>query len=86
MTKEDAIKRLEVIMEHSKSDLYHHEVKATDWEKYGKNRTYLSIVETKSGTTHYKKFDYGFIDNLTGEYHPGNKDINDNYTLRGFDF
>jgi len=50
---------------------YHYEMKANDWEKGNKSRTYFSIIETREGTRHYNKKDYGYFDNISNEYVEG---------------
>lgn len=66
---------------------YTYKVNANEWEGYGKKRTYISIVETCTGTKHYKKYDCGYVDMNTNEYVAGkNVDLRDNYTLDGSRF
>ncbi len=84
MNKEQAVERLELIIEKSKCEGWNYKVKANDWENYGKSRTYLSIVETRDGSKHYKEKKYGFIDNMTEEYFPEKYgDLRNDYTFGG---
>lgn len=86
--REQMIARLETIAAASTTtDIYTLEVVAKDWEKYGKSRTYLSIVETCSVSKHYKVKDYGYVDNATGTYYPKKYgDARENYTFGGMSF
>ena len=86
MTKDDAIKRLQTIVDNSKNPMYDYEIKAKGWENYGKSRTYLSIVETSKNSKHYKEKKYGYIDNKSGEYIADKNDLNDNFTFGGMRF
>lgn len=87
MTKEEAIKRLQVIVDNSNhAPHYEYEIYATDWAKYGKSRTYFKIVETKDNSKHSKERDYGYLNNLSGEYVAGKHDLNENYTFSGSRF
>lgn len=61
-----------------------YKVTANDWAKGGNDRTYISIVETTEGTRHYRKYDCGYVNNITGEYISGkNINLNDNFTVDG---
>lgn len=86
MTKIYAIKRLETIVKHSEGGNYHYEVVASDWEGYGKKRTYLSIVETRENSKHRAERKYGYIDNISGEYVPDTNDLEKNFTFSGSRF
>lgn len=88
MKKEEAIKRLEMIIENTPaSNGYNYTIKANDWENYGKSRIYLSIVETRENSKHYKEKKYGYIDNKTGEYIADKYgDLEENYTFGGAAF
>lgn len=93
MTKGEAIKRLEVIVKHSKGGNYNYRIKANDWEKRDpetnevvKARTYLSIAETRENSKHYAEKRYGYIDNLTGEYVVEKNDMMENYNFGGNGF
>lgn len=88
--KDRVIARLNTIVANSTTydycDMY---VVAKDWEKNGKSRTYVKIVEAaKPGTTrHYKELDYGYIDNNTDEYVADRRNnAFDNYTFSGAKF
>ncbi len=65
------------------------EVVVKDWTNYGKNRTYVKIVEAaKPGTSrHYKERSYGYINNITNEYVADRRNnAFDNYTFSGAKF
>lgn len=85
MTRQDAEKRLNRIIEESTS-AYDYEIVIKEWSNYGKNRLYLSIIETSKNSKHYAKYDFGFIDLDTDEYHAGKKDITRNFNLAGAKF
>ena len=98
MKKEEAIKRLEAIVEASKNDVYEYQIKTNDWERENTclprelgvvkvSRTYFSIVETRDNSKHYKEKKFGYIDNLSGEYVPNKYgDLTKNYTFGGMKF
>lgn len=83
--KEEIIEKIDEILENT-NKVYIRNIVCNDWEKYGKNRTYISVVETDDRTKHYKKFDFGYIDNTTNEYVPGKWDANQRYNLAGAKF
>lgn len=70
MKKEMIIARLNKVAEFGGCQGYHYTVKINEWNKYGKSRTYFSIVETRERTKHFKEKKYGYFDNQTGEYVP----------------
>ena len=83
MTREEAIRRLEIIIEYShKNETYQHRISESVWENYGKSRTYFKIIITRTCSKHYNEREYGYIDNKTGEYVPGKNDLTQNYDLR----
>lgn len=75
--KAEIVARLEKIVAigNEPKNGYHYTLSSKDWANYGKNRTYFEIIETREGTRHYKKGNYGYFDNLANEYFPV-KDIN----------
>ena len=81
MTKAEAKKRLEIIIENSVA-YDNAEIVMNDWQNYGKDRTY---IEVRYGRR--KVQPYGYIDNETGEYVPEKYgDLRKNYTLGGSEF
>ena len=86
MTKKDIIERINAIanLANSYDNGYHYEVKVNEWVKYGKNRTYFSIVETRDNSKHYVKKDYGYYDNNADEFVAGKASIE--YTFSGEKF
>lgn len=91
MTKEFALERLNTIVANSTTyDYCEFEILASDWEKYGKSRTYFKIVEKSKNSKvskHYKVKDYGYLDNLSGEYFPQKYgDLSKDYTFSGSSF
>ena len=77
MTKNEVITRLNAIAADANShdNGYHYEVIVNEWVKYGKDRTYFSIVETRDNSKHYVKKDYGYFDNNADEYVAGKANI-----------
>lgn len=61
-----------VAMGNAPQNGYHYELIASDWVKYGKNRTYFKIVETRDNSRHciIKEGNYGYFDNIADEYFP----------------
>lgn len=86
--KEQCIERLETIVANSCTyDYCVFEIRVSDWQKHGKDRTYLSIIEKAVRTSkHYKVREYGYVDNVTGTYVPGKEDLRKNYTFSGASF
>lgn len=86
MKKTEIIARLNAIADlaNSHDNGYHYEVKISEWVKYGKDRTYFSIIETRDNSKHYVKKDYGFYDNNAEEFVPGKASIG--YTFSGEKF
>ncbi|MGN1231326.1 MAG: hypothetical protein ACI4TP_05435 [Anaerotignum sp.] len=88
MTKQEAEKRLNRIIEETPAD-YDYEIVFNEWSNYGKHRLYISIYEKSRKSKHFAKYDFGFIDLETDEYHPNEKRRNDltkNYNLGGKKF
>lgn len=83
MTKVEIIERINAIanLANSNDNGYHYEVKINEWVKYGKDRTYFSIVETRDNSKHYVKKDYGYYDNNADEFVAGKASID--YTFSG---
>lgn len=44
------------------------ELRARDWKKYGKDRTYMDAVRYKPSGAISKTIKLGFVDNNSGEY------------------
>jgi hypothetical protein len=86
MKKTEIIARLNAIADlaNSYDNGYHYEVKISEWVKYGKDRTYFSIIETRDNSKHYVKKDYGFYDNNAEKFVPGKASID--YTFSGEKF
>lgn len=83
-----AIQSIENIIKHSeaKANVYNLKLTVNNWRNYGKNRTYLAVIETCNGTTHYVKYDFGYIDNAKNTYVPGKWNYNRRYNLSGDKF
>lgn len=75
MTKQEIIERLNKVCEASQNARFTIEARITDWENYGKSRTYFKLVETSSETKHYKALDFGYFDNKKGVYVSGQRDL-----------
>ncbi len=83
--KKEIVEKIQNIINNSLS-IYQYEIKTNDWVKGDNNRTYIFVTETSNGTKHYKKHDFGYIDNITNTYVAGKCDANDNFTLDGRKF
>ena len=67
-TKTEFVEKLEVLAEIGQAG-YETVAKTTEWEKYGKSRTYLKVdaYRESDGRFHHS-FDYGYFDNVSGSY------------------
>lgn len=80
--KEIIIEKLEAIAaaKNSYDNSYHYEVIVVDWAKYGKDRTYLKLEETRDCSKHNKITEYGWYDNIDKKYIPAKyADINSDF-------
>ena len=75
MTKQEIIERLNKVCEASQNAWFTIEARITDWENYGKSRTYFKLVETSNVTKHYKALDFGYFDNKKGVYVAGKRNL-----------
>lgn len=68
--KQQLINKLNEIVDEKNShdNGYHYKAVVSNWENYGKSRTYFSIIETRDHSKHYAKTEYGYLDNQTDEY------------------
>ncbi len=80
--KEKLVDKLNFIVSDA-PDVYRYNVYVSDWEGYGKSRTYFAVYETRRNSNHNAKYDYGFYDNQTGKYVAGRHDLTDNCSLGG---
>ena len=64
-------------------DVYDYEIVESDWVKYGKNRTYFKVIETRKNSRHYGVREYGYIDNITNKYFAGKNDAFGEYDFSG---
>ncbi len=87
ITKAELINKLKYILDHScKSDDCIYYCKVRDWQNYSHDRTYFSIVEKGKYSTKYINHQYGYYDNISGEYYPHRYgDLRKNYDLGGMD-
>lgn len=85
MTREEATKRLETIIENS-TTAYDYSISTNEWKSYGKERLYLAVYETRENSKHNVKYDFGYIDLLTANYVAGKKDLTQNFDLSGARF
>lgn len=83
MRIEEAEKRLETIVNASGNDVYDYEIIVSEWNNYGKSRTYFKIIETRNNSKHHVERLYGYIDNESGEYVAGKNDLTENFTFNG---
>lgn len=88
MLREEAEKRLETIVNETKkrNDMYDYEIIVSEWNNYGKSRTYFRIVETSKNSKHHVERQYGYINNETNEYVAGKNDLTENFTFSGARF
>lgn len=87
MTRKECIDRLAAIVAASafRADCSA-SISSNDWQKGDKDRTYFAVVETSTVSKRNVKYDFGYLDNVTGEYHAGKKDLTANFTLSGARF
>ena len=85
---DEIMEKLKEIVAQERTDIgYNYKIVATDWEKYEKNRTYIKVVETRDCSSHYKVYDFGYVDNINNEYVANrNNDATKRYTLGGMNF
>ena len=70
--------------ENNHNNGYHYTVCISNWEKYGKSRTYFSIFETRENSRHNKKISYGYYDNNSKKYVAEKyNDLTKNYSVSG---
>lgn len=65
------------------ADVYDYRISEGVWEKYGKNRTYFKVIETRKNSKHYVSYDMGYIDNNTEKYIAGKIDVFGKFGLNG---
>ena len=81
----EAVNRLETIIANSASGVKYN-IHENLWERGEMSRTYYSITAQNQGSTTIRTYDYGFVNNKTGEYRAGRHDLRKNYTLSGAKF
>ena len=72
MTLKEILKKYldEYVADRNEHGRHDYRAEMVDWEKYGKSRTYLKVIETNKNSRHYVEQDYGYIDNQSDEYFP----------------
>ena len=72
MIREQFVKGIEKMVEemNENNNGYHYRAVVSDWENYGKSRTYFKIIETRDNSKHHVEKNYGYFDNQTDEYIP----------------
>lgn len=86
MDKHELMERANTIIKHSASEGYEYCIKANEWQKGDKHRTYFCIVEMRNGKS-YREKQYGYLDNVSGEYIPAKYgDLTKNYDFGGSGF
>lgn len=77
MTKIEIIERLQLIVDiaNAPENGYHYELIVSDWAKYGKDRTYFKIRETRENSKHFVEKDYGYYDNISESFVCGKSSI-----------
>lgn len=88
-TNQDFIDKLKVMVEASnaKQDVSEYRLYTSEWQNYGKSRTYYKVYESRSGKQR-GEHDYGYYDNNANKYVPpkakGNSlDSQHIYTISG---
>lgn len=84
--KDEVMEKLQKLIDRKESATaagYIYEIRTSDWAKYGKNRTYFKIVETRRSSKRYAEYDFGYIDNTTMAYAPGKNDAFGAFDLSG---
>lgn len=79
LNKNDYIERIKKIESASQVDGYERKAVISDWNNYGKSRTYFSIVETRENSKHYAKKDYGYYDNAADKYIAGKSSLDGDF-------
>lgn len=80
-------KRMNQIINASGNDgSYIRRVSLSDWEGYGKKRTYIKVYETRKNSKRSVSYDYGYVDRQTNKYVAGKNDMEKNYNLGGKKF
>lgn len=64
-------------------DCYDYRISTSVWEKYGRSRTYVKIIETRRYSKHYAVYDFGYVDNMDDSYHAARWDAFGPYNLSG---
>lgn len=82
--KEQLIKKMEMLAGLREGDGWHYEVSVNDWKKYGKDRTYFAVIETRDNSKRYVKHDCGYYDNISEKYVAGKHDLESGYDLAGY--
>ncbi len=73
--KKKIIEKLEKIADEKEGNGWHYEVVVSEWNNYGKSRTYFEIEETRDHSKHLTIMKYGYYDNASSEYVAGKHDI-----------
>lgn len=86
-SNENLEKRMNLIISKSGNDgSYNRRVSLSDWENYGKKRTYIKVIETRKNSKRRAEYDFGFVDRETNQYHSGKHNMEKNYNLGGSKF
>lgn len=75
--------KLEMLANLHEGNGWHYKVVVSDWENYGKNRTYFSVIETRDHSKRCVKYDCGYFDNTAEKYIPGKCNLQSNFNLKG---
>ncbi|MBS6954617.1 MAG: hypothetical protein KH230_15460 [Enterocloster asparagiformis] len=81
--KEQLIAAMENLADMAACEGWNYKVYSRDWQKYGKNRTYFSIYETRNCSKHNREYECGYYDNINGVYVPGKIDLTARFNLSG---
>ena len=71
-TKQDFLDRANFIAEVSENSAYNYDVSVSEWQNYGKDRTYIKLNQYNSSDGSLRQaIDMGYYDNVKNEYVKG---------------
>ncbi len=81
MRREKLVERMNKVVaadQLAENSIYAREARITEWNNYGKSRTYFKLVETCNTSKHYKEKDFGYFDNINNVYVPRKENLESN--------
>lgn len=72
-SKSDYIERAKFIAQVSENDSYKYEVQTSEWQNYGKDRTYIKMNQYFQDGKFRSQMNFGYYDNVKKEYVKGGK-------------